>query len=428
MTARRRTGGRGIGLVSVGTEPTDGLVRDLSRRRREPEWMLRLRLKGARHFRAGGVPEWAAFLADVDFGAAVEAGARAEPGPMGPGLGALEESEAAYQGVRAELDARGIRFLRTDAAVRSHPDLVREVFGQAIAPDANPFAALNAALWSGGTFVHVPSGVDVGVALQAEIREDYDGVDPFERTIVVADGGARVEYIEGCTAPVYTPDELHVSGIEVFARPGASVRYVAVQNFAKRIDNLVTKRALVDERASVEWVDANLGSRRTWKSPETVLRGPGASVETYGWGLAGPGQHEDIGGSVLHEASGTRARIVLRGASHGDGSLVLRPRVFADPDVRGASAQVDASSLLRGPSRNETIPVIELQGSDVDLNVVVGARRLSDDELGPERDSKDEALRHAFLAFAEVVTKRIPFEYAIEVNRLAELELGGAVG
>lgn len=431
MTVRQAQEGKTTGPVAAGTDPTESLVRDLSRTRREPEWMLRFRLRGLEHLRSVAFPAWAGFLAGIDFEAAAR-GRRKGRGPKGPRLGAPDESEAAYRVVRNDLEAKGVRFLRTDVAVRTHPDLVRETFGTAVAPEANPFAALNAALWSGGSFVYVPPGVDVGIALQAEIREDFEGVDPFERTVLVADRGSRVEFIEGCTAPVYTPDDLHMSSIEVFARPGAHVRYVAVQNFANQMNNLVTKRALVDEDASIEWVDANLGSRLTWKAPETVLRGPRATADVYGWALAGSGQHEDIGGSVAHEAPGTRSRIVLRGACHADGSVDLRPTVLARAGVKTATAEVDSSSLLlHEASRAETLPAIDLHGSDVDLRVVVRSRRLSDEDVpGPSLSgpARDEAIRAAVLSFAEVVTKRVPFEYAIEVTRLAELSLAGAIG
>jgi Fe-S cluster assembly protein SufB len=374
------------------------------------------------------LPGWASFLSDVDFGSAAGVGDAGRDGTAA----ASGDTEASYRAVREDLEAKGVRFLRTDAAVRAYPDLLRETLGTAVGPESNPFAALGAALWSGGSFVYVPPGVDVGVALQAEFRQDYRGVDAFEHTILIADRGSRVEFVEGCTAPVYTPHELHVSSIEVFVRPGANVRYVAVQNFAKRVDNLVTKRALVDEDASIEWVDANLGSRFTWKAPETVLRGPRATADVYGWALAGSGQRADIGGAVVHSAPDTRSQIVLRGTAHRDGSVALRPTVLATRGIRGAVSSVDSESLLLlGASSGETIPSIDLNGSDVQLSVGVRSRRLSAEDFPSAASAgtpPSEAVRDTVLAFAEVVTKRVPFEYAIEVNRLAELDLSGAIG
>src|SRR2546428_12174034 len=281
-----------------------------------------------------------------------------EPGLV-PGLGALEESEAAYRTVRSDLESHGVVFRGLASAIAHDPNLVKAHYATAIPVDAHPIAALNAALWSGGSFLYVPVGVRVEIPLQAEIREDYVKVEPFERNVIVADRGADVTYIEGCTAPAYTPDQLHVSAIEVIAMPGSHVRYIALQNFAREVDNLVTKRALVHDAAAVEWVDANLGSRRTWKIPRADLLGPGASAEFVGVALAGKGQSEDVGAEMIHVAPPARSRIVNRGIVRGGGRTSLRSAVPVAPGATGVESSVEWSSLLiDAESRAETVPSI----------------------------------------------------------------------
>ena len=426
------------GLVAIGPRPRADAVRGFSKSRREPDWMLRLRVRALERLH-DGVPAWASFLRDVDFdgmlptepvprASAVEG---REPGLL-PGLGALEESEAAYRAVRKDLESQGVVFLGLATAVVQKPDLVRAHFAKAIAVDDHPIAALNAALWSGGSFLYVPPGVSVEIPLQAEIRADYAKVEPFERNIIVADRGADVTYIEGCTAPVYTPDQLHVSAIEVLAMPGSHVRYIALQNFAREVDNLVTKRALVHQAAAVEWVDANLGSRRTWKIPRADLLGPGASAEFVGVALAGEGQSEDVGAEMVHLAPRTRSRIVNRGIVRGGGRTTLRSAVRVAPGATGVESHVEWSSLmLDAESRAETAPAIELDEADAEIVQEGSVRKVSDEMLfymASRGVTRDEALRMVVLGTAEVVTRRIPVEYAVEIDRLIELELGGGVG
>jgi Fe-S cluster assembly protein SufB len=425
-------------LVTIGAGPTSDLVRDLSRRRGEPDWMLRLRLRAVERLRSGGVPRWASFLRNVDFEGIVNAGG-APPTALpvdgsspAPGLGALAESEAAYREVRRALESRGVRFAGLAPALARSPDLVKTHFGTAVSVDEHPIAALNASLWTGGSFLYVPPGVRVEIPLQAEIRADYENVEPFERNLIVADRGSEVTYIEGCTAPVYTPDQLHVSAIEVVAMPQSHVRYIALQNFSREVDNLVTKRALVHEGASIEWVDANLGSRRTWKVPRADLLGPGAAAEFIGIALAGKGQHEDVGADVVHRAPRTRSKIVNRGIVHAGGRATLRSGVHVDPGATGVTSSVEWSALmLDADSRAETSPSIELDEADAEIVQEGSVRKVSDEMLfymASRGVTHDEALRMVVLGTAEAVTARIPVEYAVEVDRLIELELGGGVG
>lgn len=426
-------------LISLVKGPKADLVRGLSSRRREPEWMLRQRLRGLDRLSAGGVPAWASFLQDIDYQGIVDAEAiptpsrteAREPGLLA-GLGALEASEEAYRVVRKDLESRGVRFHGLPTALERLPDLVKVHFASAVTADDNPLAALNAALWTGGSFLYVPPDVRVTIPLQAEIREDYTKVEPFERNVIVADRGAEVTYIEGCTAPVYTPDQLHISSIEVIAMPAARVRYIALQNFSKDVDNLVTKRARVHEAASVEWVDINLGSRRTWKIPRADLLGPGAEAEFVGVAFAGKGQHEKVGAEMVHLAPRTRSKVANHGIVSGGGRASLRSVVRVAPGATGVSSSVEWSSLmLDAESRAEAVPSIELDEGDAEISQEGKARKISDEILfymASRGVSKDEAIRMVVIGIMGVAMQRIPVEYAVEVERLVELELTGGIG
>lgn len=436
MPAAERSRLGGATHASLGIPSADRL-RDFSSARREPDWMFRLRLRALETFRSHGAPPWARFLDRIEFGRFLEPASEGLPSSrsdpaIATGLAALEESEAAYRAVRHELETQGVRFLSTSAALAAHPDVVRDAFASTIPIDDDSVAALNAALWSGGSFVYVPPGVTVHVPLQAEIREDYAKVEPFERHIVVADRGSEVTYIEGCSAPVYTPDGLHVSAIEVVARAGARVRYIAIQNFSKQVDNLVTKRAVVHEGASVEWVDANLGSRRMRKIPVADLVGPGARAEIVGMALAGKDQRLDVGGIVHHRAPQTHARMVQRLVAHEGGDATLHTEVVAERGASGSSSSIDWSTLLLDPrSRAETLPRIELEQADAEITQEGLARTASEEMLfylTSRGLTREEAIRLVVLGLAEAATTRIPFEFAIEVKRLLELDLGGGIG
>ena len=424
---------------SVPFEVPLGVVRGLSARRSEPDWMLGLRLRGSEVLRSEGLPPWASFLRGVDFDgiASNEPSApESHEGPGGgsrsPGLLSLDASEEAYRSLRADLRDLGVRFDGLPRALALYPDLVRAHFGSAVSPDGNPLAALNAALWSDGSFLYVPPGVAVSVPLQAEIREDYAGVEPFERNVVIADRGSEVTYIEGCTAPVYTPDRLHVSAIEVAAPPDARVRYIALQNFSKEVDNLVTKRALVHEGASVEWIEINLGARRSWKVPRADLLGPGASAEFVGFTLSGRGQLAEIGAEMVHLAPRTRSRIGNHAIVHGGGGAVLDSRVQVAAGATEAASSIEWSSLmLDSASRAQAVPAIEVDEADAQISQSGAVRKVGEEMLfymSSRGVSAEEAIRMVVLGTAGVAAGRIPVEYAVEVDRLIEWELGGGVG
>jgi len=424
--------------IQMDSGPTEDLVRGLSKGRGEPDWMLRQRLRGLDRLRSEGLPSWAAFLRDIDFDAIVPfseppaEASRPRDSAFLSGLGALEASEEAYRAVRNDLESRGIRFYGLPTALARIPDSLRSYLATVIPPDDDPIAALNAALWTEGSFLYVPPGASVGIPLQAEIREDYAQVQPFERNVIVADRGAEVTYIEGCTAPVYTPDQLHLSAIEVVAMPGSRVRYIALQNFSKEVDNLVTKRAQVHDEASLEWVDVNLGSRRTWKVPRANLVGPRASADFIGIAFAGKGQHEDVGAEMVHLAPRTRSRIVNHGIVQKGGRATLRSGVRVATGATEVASSVTWSSLmLDAESRAESSPAIEVDEADAEIVQEGQVRKVGEEMLfymSSRGVSADEATRMVVLGIASEVTRRIPVEYAVEVDRLLELELGGGIG
>lgn len=422
----------------MGPGPSEGLVRSLSWSRREPEWLLRLRLRGLERLRSDGIPSWAAFLRDVDFDGMFDSGESGPPhvvdigSALGPGLGALAASEQAYREVRKDLEARGIRFYGLSAALERMPDSVRTYLMSVIPPDDDPLGALNAALATEGSFVYVPPGVSVPIPLQAEIREDYAKVPPFERNLIVADRGSELTYIEGCTAPVYTPERLHVSATEVLAMPGSRVRYIALQNFSKEVDNLVTKRARVHEAAKMEWVDVNLGSRHTRKVPRTELFGPGSSADFTGVSFAGKGQREEVGAEMIHLAPRTRSRIANHGIVQKGGRVTLRSSVRVAMGATQVGSSIEWSSLmLDADSRVETVPTIEVDEADAEIAQEGKIRKVGEEMLfymSSRGVPADEAVRLVVLGSAGIATSRIPIEYAVEIDRLLELELGGGIG
>ena len=424
--------------VPMNLGPTEDLVRQLSTGRGEPNWMLRQRLRGLDLVRSDGVPAWAAFLREFNFGAIVPSdGSPAREGPSHdstalPGLGALEASEEAYRTVRADLESRGIRFYGLSTALARIPDSLRTYLASVIPPDDDPIAALNAALWTEGSFLYVPPGVSVGIPLQAEIRDDYSKVEAFERNVIVADRGAEVTYIEGCTAPVYTPDQLHLSAIEVVAMPGSHVRYIALQNFSKEVDNLVTKRAQVHGGATLEWIDVNLGSRRTGKVPRANLFGPGAAAEFVGVAFAGKGQHQDVGAEMVHLAPRTHSRIVNHGIVQKGGRATLRSGIRVAAGATEVTSSVAWSSLmLDADSRAQTSPSIEVDEADAEIVQEGKVRKVGEEMLfymSSRGVPADEATRMVVLGIASEATRRIPVEYAVEVDRLLELELEGGIG
>jgi len=348
------------------------------------------------------------------------------------GVGAQYESEVVYHSLREDLMKKGVIFVDMDTAVREYPDLVKKYFGTVIPPEDNKFAALNSAVWSGGSFVYVPKGVKVDFPLQAYFRINAESVGQFERTLIIAEEGASVHYIEGCTAPVYREDSLHSAVVEIIALPGSHVRYTTVQNWSKNVYNLVTKRAVAYEDAFVEWVDGNLGSKVTMKYPAVYLLGKGAKAEILSIAYAGAGQHQDTGAKVIHVAPYTTSNIVSKSISKDGGRTSYRGLVKVQKGAVGVKSTVRCDALMLDEfSRSDTYPYMEIDEELVSIGHEATVGKISEDQLFYLMSrglSESEALTLVVLGFIEPFAKELPLDYAIELNKLIKLEMEGAIG
>jgi Fe-S cluster assembly protein SufB len=348
------------------------------------------------------------------------------------GVGAQYDSEVVYHSVKEELSNLGVVFMGTDQALKEYPDIFREHFGTVVPPEDNKFSALNSAVWSGGSFVYVPPGVEVPLPLQAYFRINGENTGQFERTLIVVDEGASVHYIEGCTAPIYATDSLHVAVVEVIAKPRSKVRYTTIQNWSNDVYNLVTKRAHAYEDSRVEWIDANTGSKKTVKYPSIYLRGRGATADIISVAVAGEGQHQDTGAKAIHLAPDTRSRIVSKSVSKDSGRGTYRGQVKVAPGATGAVASIRCDALLLSDkSRSDTYPYIDIQEDDTTLTHEATVGKVSEDQvfyLMSRGLTENEAQNLIVQGFLEVFTKELPMEYAIEFNRLVKLEMEGSLG
>ena len=435
---------------------TKGIVEEISREKGEPEWMLRLRLRALEIFHRLPMPRFGPDLSEVDLSdityylRSVEPVASWEELPeeikktfdaLGlpeaekealAGLGAQVDSEVVYRSILEEMRAQGVIFLPMEEAVREHPDLVRQHFMKVIPPEDNLFAALHGAVWSGGTFVWVPEGVEVEIPLQAYFRMQTQGVGQFEHTLIVAEPGSSVHYIEGCSAPRYTKVALHSGMVEIVAKEGAHVRFTTIQNWSRNVYNLNNKRAIAHAEARVDWVSGSLGSKVTMLYPTTVLVGPGASTENLGFTFARDGQHLDVGARALHLAPNTSSRLVSRSVIQGDAKATFRGKVYVSPEARGAKGHVECSTLLLSPeSKTETIPVLDAENDEVELAHEATVGRISKDHLFYLMSrglTEQEAMSLIVNGFVSPILKEIPLEYALELKRLLEMSFEGAVG
>jgi Fe-S cluster assembly protein SufB len=348
------------------------------------------------------------------------------------GVGAQYDSETVYHNLRQEWVDQGVVFLDMDGGLREHEDIVHRYFGSVIAPEDNKFSALNSAVWSGGSFVYVPKGVKLEIPLQAYFRINADRAGQFERTLIVVEEDAFVHYIEGCTAPTYTSQALHSAVVEIIALPGSRLRYSTVQNWSHNVYNLVTKRALAYESATVEWVDGNIGSKLTMKYPAVVLLGEGAHGEVLSVAYAKDGQHQDTGAKMTHVAPGTTSRIISKSISKGLGRSSYRGLVRVHPGATGARSNVQCDALLLDEhSRTDTYPYIEVQDDTASVGHEARVSRVSEDQLFylmQRGIPEDEAMAMVVSGFIEPITKELPLEYAVELNRLVSLEMEGSVG
>jgi len=433
------------------------IVRAISEFKGEPEWMLEFRLRSLEAFRSKPMPNWGADLSDIDFddiyyyARPTEEQARSwEDLPdeiketydrLGipeaeqkylAGVGAQYDSEVVYHSTKEYLTEQGVVFLAPEEAVKEYPELVKKYFGTVIPFNDNKFAALNSAVWSGGSFVYVPKGVKVDVPLQAYFRINSENFGQFERTLIIADEGSFVHYVEGCTAPIYTTDSLHSAVVEIVALEGARVRYSTIQNWSSDVYNLVTKRAVAHRNATVEWVDGNLGSKRTMKYPAVYLMGDGAHGEVLSIAFAGEGQEQDSGGKIVHAASNTSSQITSKSISKDGGVATYRGHIKVEEGVENARSKVECDALLiDGDSTTNTYPYMDIKSDNVAIEHEATVSKISDDQvfyLMSRGLSEEEASTMIVNGFLDPLVKQLPMEYAVELNRLIELEMEGSVG
>ncbi len=433
------------------------VVEEISWLKSEPEWMRRFRLRAYERYEQKPLPTWGADLSTIDFQSIyyflraterperswedVPASIKTTFDRLGipeaerkhlAGVSAQYESEVVYHQMKQELTSRGVLFTDMDSAVRDHAELVQRYFATVIPPGDNKLAALNSAVWSGGSFIYVPPGVKVEIPLQAYFRINAESVGQFERTLIIADEGSFVHYVEGCTAPVYSSDSLHSAVVELIALPHSRIRYTTIQNWSQNVYNLVTKRAVAHEAAVVEWVDGNLGSRTTMKYPAVVLTGRRAHGEVLSLAMAGPGQCQDTGAKMTHVAPETSSLVVSKSISKGGGRTSYRGLVKVLPGATGAKANVRCDALLVDEiSRSDTYPTLDIQEQTAAIGHEATVARIGDDQLFYLRSRgipEAEAAAMIVRGFIEPITKQLPMEYAVELNRLIELQMDGSVG
>ncbi|MER3399732.1 MAG: Fe-S cluster assembly protein SufB [Thermoflexus sp.] len=433
------------------------IVEEISWLKGEPDWMREFRLRALEIFFAKPMPTWGADLSGIDFNDIYyyikptdKKGRSWDEVPeeirrtfelLGipeaerkflAGVGAQYESEVVYHNLQEHLRKLGVIFVDTDTAVREYPDLVREYFGTVVPPDDNKFAALNSAVWSGGSFIYVPPGVHVDLPLQAYFRINAQNVGQFERTLIIAEEGSFVHYVEGCTAPIYTTDSLHSAVVEIIVKPGARVRYTTIQNWSTNVYNLVTKRSVVYRDAVMEWVDGNLGSKVTMKYPSVYLMEPGARGEILSIAFAGRGQHQDAGGKAIHAAPHTRSRIISKSISKDGGRTSYRGLVRVYPGAEGSVVSVNCDALILDEiSRSDTYPYMEIEEDNVTIGHEATVSKISDEQLFylmSRGIPQEEAAAMIVTGFVEPLVKELPMEYAVEMNRLIRLQMSGSVG
>ncbi len=348
------------------------------------------------------------------------------------GVGAQYESEVVYHSLREDLQKKGVIFVDTDTALREHPDLVKEYFGTIIPLHDNKFAALNSAVWSGGSFVYVPAGVKVDIPLQAYFRINTENMGQFERTLIIVEEGAQVHYVEGCTAPIYTSESLHSAVVEIIVKKNGRCRYTTIQNWANNIYNLVTKRAVAYEDAVMEWVDGNLGSKLTMKYPAVYMLGKGARGEILSIAFAGKGQHQDAGGKVVHGAPYTSSRIISKSISKNGGRASYRGLLKVAHGAKGSKSNVVCDALILDErSRSDTYPYIEIDENDVKIGHEASVSKIGEEQLFYLMSrglSEAESSTLIVSGFIEPLVKELPMEYAVEMNKLIQLQMEGSVG
>ena len=438
---------------------SEEVVREISAYKEEPEWMLDSRLKALQVYESKPMPTWGGNLSELD---AVldeiyfyvrpqdrmehswedvpeeikdtfeKLGIPEAERKVLAGVGAQYESEMVYHSLREEWEKQGVIFDSIEDGLKNHPDLFREYFGTVIPTQDNKFAAMNAAVWSGGSFVYIPPGVHLDTPLQAYFRVNQERMGQFERTLIICDEGASAHYIEGCTAPVYSTESFHSGVIEIVVKKNARFRYTTIQNWSNNMYNLVTQRALVHEGANMEWLDGNLGSKLTMKYPSCYLVGEGAHGEILSIAYSGDGQHQDTGGKVVHVAPHTTSSIISKSISKGHGRSTYRGLCKVHKGAHHARSNVECDALLiDDTSRTDTYPYIEIEENDANVGHEASVSKIGEEQLfylTSRGISEEEAMAMIVRGFIEPIAKELPLEYAVELNRLIELEMEGSVG
>lgn len=432
-------------------------IRVMSQMKGEPEWMLDIRLKAYKHFLSRPMPKWGSDLSGIDFDdiyyyikPADRQGDDWEDIPgyikdtfnkLGipeaeqkflSGVAAQYESEVVYHNIKKDLEEKGVIFLGMDDGLAQYPELVKEHFGTIIPYNDNKFAALNTAVWSGGSFIYVPPGVHVEMPLQAYFRINAKNAGQFERTLMIIDEGAYVHYVEGCTAPIYSSDSLHSAVVEIIVRKGGRCRYTTIQNWSNNVYNLVTKRAVAEENATMEWVDGNLGSKVTMKYPAVYMTGEGAHGEILSIAFAGTGQHQDAGGKVVHVAPNTTSRIISKSICKDGGRSSYRGLLKVEDGAYNVKSNVVCDALLLDEdSRSDTYPYIEIDEEDVTIGHEASVSKVGEEQLfylmsrGIDEEMANTMVVNGFI---EPLVRELPMEYAIEMNRLIQLQMEGSIG
>ncbi|NOY57108.1 MAG: Fe-S cluster assembly protein SufB [Actinobacteria bacterium] len=439
----------------------EDMIRDMSAMKGEPEWMLQFRLKAYKRFLRRPIPNWGGggLLDEIDFDDMYyyvkPSEGTVEDWDMVPesiqetyeklgipeaerkylaGVSAQYDSEVVYHRNRESLAKQGVLFSDMDTALQEHPDIVREYFGTVIPPNDNKFAALNSAVWSGGSFIYIPPGIHLDQPLQAYFRINAESMGQFERTLIIVDEDAFVHYVEGCSAPVYSKDSLHAAVVEIIIKRGGRCRYTTIQNWSRNVFNLVTKRAVAYENATMEWVDGNLGSRLTMKYPAVWMMGKGAHGEVLSIAFAGEGQHLDAGAKMVHAASNTTSTITSKSISKGGGRAGYRGLVRVEPGAHKTKSFVRCDALiLDKDSRSDTYPYMEIEEADAQIGHEATVSKVGEDQLFYLMSrglSEEQATSMIVAGFIEPIVKELPMEYAVELNRLIELNMAdaGAVG
>lgn len=433
------------------------VVKEMSWMKGEPEWMLNFRLKSFRHFEKRPMPRWGGDLSPINFDDiyyyikpteeqvdkwdALPQAMKDTYEKLGipeaerkylAGVTAQMESEVVYHRNNEMLEKQGVIFCDMDTALREHPEIVKQYFGTVIPPNDNKFSALNSSVWSGGSFIYVPPGVKVTMPLQAYFRINAENMGQFERTLIIADAGAQVHYIEGCSAPEYSSESLHSAVVEIIVKEHARVTYTTIQNWYPNVFNLVTKRARVETEGHMEWIDGNIGSRLTMKYPAVYLMGPKASGEVLSVAYAGRGQHQDAGAKMVHAAPETTSTIVSKSISKDEGRTSYRGLVRVEPGAYKSKSFVRCDALLLDDnSRSDTYPYMEVGEQDARIGHEATVSKVGDDQLFYLMSrglSESQAMSMIVNGFIEPVTRTLPLEYAVEWSRLIELQMEGSIG